>query len=228
MPIRFIIVRTITNSLILGVIVYLVLAVAPIANQEVAYRWRAFRGVQFTVDEPIVQTAVASNEGTTGYFALDREEVAKPPLKIEPVSPEFGIVIERIGVNAPVVANVDSGSYEEYTEALRSGVAHAEGTSFPGQEGNAYIHGHSSLGFWELGSYATVFTLLNKVEIGDRIVTYYEGERFDYEVATKEIFPGYDITPLVRTYEEAVLSIQTCDPPGTTLNRLVVTARLIS
>ena len=245
LPVRFVIVRTLTNTLMLGALFYLVLVFGPMLKLEIAYRWREWRGVSYTVDpvdnanqQPSTDNQksdvglkmVASNTPVVenSYFSLKSTKPVPREIKVAPVSTDFGLVIEKIGVNVPVVANVDSADYEEYTQALRLGVAHAKGSSLPGEAGNVYIHGHASLGFWELGSYATVFTMLSKVERGDRVVVFYEGKRFDYEVFNKETFPGYDITPLAREFEESVLTIQTCDPPGTTLNRLIVTARLIS
>jgi sortase (surface protein transpeptidase) len=44
---------------------------------------------------------------------------------------------------------------------------------------------------------------------------------------SKELLKGWDTFPLTRTTIEPILTLQTCDPPGTTLNRLVVTAKLL-
>lgn len=233
LPWGFIIRRTLTNTLIIGALLYILLVLGPMLKMELGYRWRAAQGAQYSLDanetSPSAVKLVAADTPVAdeSYFANKPTNKSLRPLKITPADTQFGLVIEKIGVNVPVVANVDSASYEEYTEALRSGVAHAKGSKLPGEMGNIYIHGHSSLGFWQLGKYATVFTLLSKLEPGDRVVLFYKDQRFDYEVFNKETFPGYDITPMIRNYEESVLTLQTCDPPGTTLNRLVVSARLV-
>lgn len=200
------------------------LSLFPIVKAEVIYRFQRWRGITYSVDENSKSSSTLSKGAA--YFAVLAKEPT--PLKIEPLSREFGIIIEKIGVNAPIVADVDSANYEEYMEALRHGVAHAKYTSYPGEAGNSYVHGHSTLNFWQMGKYATVFTLLNKVEVGDRIVTFYKGKRFDYRVVKKEYFDHYDITPILREYSEPTLSVQTCHPPGTTRQRLVLTANLIS
>lgn len=225
LPIKFIIARTISNALIIGAVVYLGLSALPIIKAEASYRFNRLRGIRYVIDEGKRVPGENQHPGANYFLRLAKEP---PPIKVKPVSYEFGIVIEKIGVNAPVVADVESSNYEEYMEALKHGVAHAKGTKKPGEVGNTYIHGHSTLNFWQMGKYATVFTLLNKVGEGDRIITFYKGKRYDYKVVKKEIFPGYDITPLLRHYDEPILTLQTCDPPGTTLNRLIVTAKLIT
>jgi len=42
----------------------------------------------------------------------------------------------------------------------------------------------------------------------------------------KEAMKGWNTQPLSRPVLEPVLTLQTCDPPGTTINRYVVTAVL--
>jgi len=225
LPIGFIIIRTISNALIIGAVFYLVLLIWPIVKAEASYRLNRWRGIRYTVDEGKPVVIEKPSPGARYFKRLAQEPT---PIKITPISKEFGIIIEKIGVNAPVVADVDSSNYEAYMEALRHGVAQAKGTKKPGEVGNTYIHGHSTLNFWQMGKYATVFTLLNKVVVGDRVVTFYKGNRYDYEVIRKEIFQGFDITPLLRDYDEPMLTLQTCDPPGTSLNRLIVTAKLVN
>lgn len=221
---KYIAVRTISNILILGAVVYVASAFWEVGKQEVRYTYWHLRGVEFTVDPLEDSEETQSEEPRWSPFA---SLLAKPtPLKVEPVSKDFGIVIEKIGVNAPVVADVSMANKKEYLDALERGVAHAKGTSKPGQSGNSYLFAHSSLDFWNYGPYAGVFNLLRKLEAGDRIVVFYQGERYDYEVVGKEVVSGFDISPLLRTYATPHLTLQTCDPPGVALNRLIITAKL--
>jgi sortase A len=150
------------------------------------------------------------------------------PVKIEPVDKNFGIVIERIGVNAPVVPDVTVTDEDKYIEALKRGVAHSVTSSYPSEEpGNVYIFAHASLNFFRLGRYATVFNLLRKLEWGDRIHIFYEGDTYVYEVVNREVVKGWNTYPINRPVIEPILTLQTCDPPGTTINRMVVTAKLV-
>jgi len=214
---KYVAVRTVSNVLILGALIYFGSAFWEVGKQEVLYAYRHLRGIEFTVDE------VKESAAESPFAAL----LAKPtPLKVTPKSKQFGIVIEKIGINAPVVADVSLTDKAEYLKALKKGVAHAKFTPKPGQVGNTYLFAHSSLDFWNYGPYAGVFNLLRKLKKGDRIVAFYRGERYDYEVTNKEIVSDFDTTPLLRTYTTPHLTLQTCDPPGIALNRLIITAKL--
>src|SRR3990167_7875476 len=150
-------------------------------------------------------------------------------VNIQPFVPEnekFSVIIEKIGVNAPVIADVSTVNNTEYTEALKQGVAHAQGTAKPGKKGNMFLFAHSSINFWELGPYATVFNLLNKLSTDDTVIVYYEGRPYVYKVFENNVVPGWDTTPYVEEYDVPVLTMVTCDPVGTTINRRIVKAKL--
>ena len=150
------------------------------------------------------------------------------PISITPINKDFSIVIEKIGINSPVIADVSVSDSKAYNEALQQGIAHASVSDYPSTEaGNVYMFAHASVNFWELGRYATVFNLLRKMEPNDRIHVFYKGQDFVYSVVNKEIYPGWNTYPVTRSVIEPILTLQTCDPPGTTLNRLVVTAKLV-
>jgi len=217
---KYVAVRTISNILIFGALVYFASAFWEVGKQEILYAYWRLRGIEFTVDE----VEEPKEEPAKNPFAA---LLAQPtPLKVTPKSKKFGIVIEKIGVNAPVVANVDSRNKAEYMAALEKGVAHAKYTPKPGQPGNTYLFAHSALDFWRYGPYAGVFNLIRKLRKGDRIVVFYRKKRYDYEVTKNEVVPGFDLNPLLRTFPTPHLTLQTCDPPGVALNRRVITAKL--
>lgn len=194
----------------------LILTFFPIAYPRVKYLLDNLRGKQYEV---------YSEKDLKDYSAFGDMLAGEKPLRIIPESKDFGIVIEKINLNAPIVANVSMEDEYEYKKALKLGVAHARGTAAPGQ-GNTYLFAHSSLDFWELGKYATVFNLLDKLKEGDRVIIFYKDERYDYVVTTSKIVKDWETSIL---YEERVLPtlfMQTCTPPGTTLNRLIVEAEL--
>jgi LPXTG-site transpeptidase (sortase) family protein len=214
---KFIFLRTLANTLILGSLTFLAMSLYPLAKNELLYYYRRFRGVEYVLE--------STPQPSPSAFATLSSQPS--PLKITPVSTDFGIVIEKIGANAPIVADVDTTSHAAYMEAMREGVAHAKGTAKPNEVGNVYLFAHSTLNFWEYGPYATVFTTLHQLVPGDKIVVFYQGKRYDYRVAEKEIVPGFDTTPLDRSSTRRLLTLQTCDPPGTTWRRLIVIAELV-
>jgi sortase A len=183
---------------------------------------KEFRGVTFSLDKTSATTTPTKDHSPFG-FLLSKY----PPIKVTPVNQDYSIIIEKIGVNAPIVSDVDVAKRSDYMEALKHGVAEAAGSVHPGEVGNTYLFAHSALDFWDFGPYALVFTLLNRVENGDRVVLFYRGQRYDYTIANKEIVKGFNTEPLGRQYDSPTLTIQTCDPPGTALNRLIVTAKLV-
>jgi sortase A len=216
----FVALRTIANSLIIAGIVFSFLSFAPFVQQEIWYWWKS----TFFVDT----TKVSTPADTTTSKAKAQE---LPPLKVKPKSKKFGIVIEKIGVNAPVVANVNASSYPEYIAALSKGVAHAKGTAVPGStkadNNNVFLFAHSAINAVQARRYNSVFYLLRKLEKGDRVVTFYKGKRFDYMVKRKKVVQANDVRYLTEPFKKPILTLQTCDPPGSSLRRLIITAQLV-
>ena len=148
--------------------------------------------------------------------------------EIVPVDRDFGIVIAKIGANSKVISLVDPYNNQEYQRALAKGVAHAKGTSFPGQPGNIFIFSHSSVNLFEAGRYNSVFYLLSKMEKGDEVVLFYEKKPYTYQVTGKKVVSKDDVSYLSGKSSEPTLTLMTCWPPGTTLKRLIVEAVLLS
>jgi len=210
-------VLSIANLFILVGVIVLALDFIPVATGEVFYWLRQTRGVEYNVEK------VKGKKSVDLFSALlNGSEV----LDIEPTNTDFALVIEKIGVNAPVVKNVSVTNKDEYFKALDKGVAHAITSSTPDKGGNTYLFAHSSINFWKIGKYANIFNLLRKLENGDKINVFYQNKRYEYSVIGKEVVPGFNTYPLTRQVLEPILTLQTCDPPGTTLNRLIVTAKL--
>lgn len=147
---------------------------------------------------------------------------------IVPVSTEYGIVIEKIKANAKVVPSVNPASEAQYSKALKEGVAEALGSTPPGIPGNLYLFSHSTDAPWNIIRYNAIFYLLRELDAGDRVVIFYKKKRYDYIVFDKIITDASDVSYLTKTYDTPVLTLQTCDPPGTLLKRLVVRAKFVS
>lgn len=142
-----------------------------------------------------------------------------------PQDPNFSLIIPKIGANSRIIANVDPSDSNKYLESLKKGVAHAEGTSFPGEGGHIFLFAHSTDYFWNISSYNAVFYLLYKLEKGDEINLFYQGRRMVYRVIDKKIVNPSQVEYLTRKTNREFLTLQTCWPPGTTLQRLLVFAQ---
>jgi LPXTG-site transpeptidase (sortase) family protein len=141
---------------------------------------------------------------------------------------EFSIVIPKIGANSKVVKNVDPYNSIEYQQKLTQGVAHAKGTSLPGEAGNSFYFAHSSDNFYNANMYNSVFYLLNKLTAGDLFYLIYTGTIYRYKVTDVKVVNAEDISYLKGTQSLKTATLMTCWPAGTTLKRLVVLGELVN
>lgn len=149
-------------------------------------------------------------------------------IKIKPVDTKFGLVIEKLNLNAPIIKDVPVVNEKDYLEALKNGIAHASFSGYPNQDNsNVYLFAHSSYNFWELGKYSSVFNQLHKLNIKDQINLFYEGKRYVYEVDNKLLINDFKVDETIYEGFGPSLTLQTCYPAGTTLNRLVIRASLV-
>jgi LPXTG-site transpeptidase (sortase) family protein len=135
------------------------------------------------------------------------------------------IKIDKIGVNAPIIWNVEN---DKILDSLKDGVVHYKTSSMPGSRGNVFLIGHSSNYSWIKSDYNTIFALLDKLVNGDRIEIFStDGRIYTYEVVDKKIVKPKNVEILDSTQEE-ILSVMTCWPIGTSIDRLVIQAKLVS
>ncbi len=159
---------------------------------------------------------------------------AKPQINVDfdIVPYENRIIVPKIGKNIPLVdveltKNVDFDHMENiFMKELEKGVIRYPGTARPGENGNAFIFGHSSNFPWMPGAYNQVFALLDKLTYGDEIIVYYNQKKYVYVIREKKIVKPGDVKVLNRNPESKELSLMTCWPLGTTLKRMIVFAEL--
>ncbi|MDD5147532.1 MAG: sortase [Candidatus Daviesbacteria bacterium] len=202
----------------------------PVVQTEAGYRISRILGIKKTV--PVIasfeQFAQAEATESDAGGPVDFSNVSSGGNNIIPVSTEYGVVIEKINANARIIPNVNPGDEEQYVQVLAQGVAEALGSTPPGVPGNLYLFSHSTDAPWNIIRYNAVFYLLKELEPGDGIIIFYKNRRYDYVVFDKTIASPDDISFLTNRYNAPVVTLQTCDPPGTLLNRLIVRARLVS
>jgi len=153
-------------------------------------------------------------------------------LDVEIVPYENRIIIPKIGKNIPLVdvdtrKQISINNLEDiFMNELQKGVIRYPGTAYPGEEGNAFIFGHSSNYPWIKGDYNDAFALLDNVVFGDDIIVYYKQKKYTYTVTEKKIVKPGDVQILQRQEGKKELSLMTCWPVGTTLNRMIVIAEI--
>jgi LPXTG-site transpeptidase (sortase) family protein len=137
--------------------------------------------------------------------------------------PNNHVVIPKINVDAPVTWEAPE---DTILADLEKGLAQYQGTALPGENGNVFVVGHSSNYWWDKGLFNQVFALLDKVNNGDRIYVTYNNKPYVYQVESIKVVKPNDIEVLNPT-DHSVITLMTCTPVGTTLNRLIVQAKQI-
>ncbi|MEK7581490.1 MAG: sortase [Patescibacteria group bacterium] len=217
---RILLVRTIGNFLVLGTIISIGFTFWPIMSTVARHNIEKWQGKKFEASA----LATASSQSFGSLLGKSDENIKI----LVPKDPNFSIIVEKIGADATIVPNVDASNKEIYTAALRRGVAHALGTSFPGQPGVTYLFAHSTDTIFNVPRYNAVFYLLNDLTPGDRVVIFFNNKRYDYAVSEKKITEPEDVGYFTLKTTEQILVLQTCYPPGTTWKRLLVVAKPVS
>lgn len=145
----------------------------------------------------------------------------------QPIGNQPEIIIPKINLRVPVVYDVTTFDEAAVQAALERGVVHYGTTALPGQRGNNVIVGHSSNNWWAGGKYKFAFVLLNKLEPGDSFYLNFNGQRYTYEVTGKKIVEANDINVLNQNVTVPMVTLITCDPPGTSWKRLIVQAQQV-
>jgi sortase A len=139
------------------------------------------------------------------------------------------VIIPKINVEIPVVYGQTSIDENVIENALESGVVHYPTTTLPGQNGNAAFFGHSSNNIFNKGKYKFAFVLLHTLEIGDTFYLTRDSKVYVYKVFSKTVVDPSEVGVLNPVPgKNATATLITCDPPGTSLRRLVVVGEQIS
>jgi len=137
----------------------------------------------------------------------------------------FTLTIPKLGIkNAIVHTNSIEMSPDDF-------LGHYKGTSIPGEAGNSFIYGHSTLPFfYDPTNYKTIFTKIPELESGDIIKVNISGKALVYKVRVgKELLPK-EVDPYGQyysgMYNKSTITLMTCTPPGTKKYRYIVLAEL--
>lgn len=237
--IRFIVIRTIANFLLLFAIFGLLATFGPSLYYEASYQIAKFRGVKYVL-APDVSSITSetelgrlvrkyrdqgqiNNQGSSllgSIIANNHEKILVPP------NTDFSIVVPKIGASEKITANVDPSNKDEYLRVLVNSIAHAKGTAYPGIDGTTYLFAHSADNFWDIGRYNAVFYLLKDMVPGDEVYVFFRGKRYNYLVYDTKLVDSSDVSyidPALGQGERLIL--QTCWPPGTDWKRTLVFAR---
>lgn len=144
------------------------------------------------------------------------------------VGPEPKIVIPKINLEVPVVYDLGSTDEKTVQAGLENGVVHYSTSPTAGQTGNTVIVGHSSNNILNKGKYKFAFVLLKRLEVGDTFSLHKDGVRYTYQIFEKKVVKPTDVTVLGPSTKPNTATLITCDPPGTSVNRLIIVGEQIS
>lgn len=139
------------------------------------------------------------------------------------------IIIPKINVEIPVDYSLTTNDESAVESALENGIVHYPSTVKPGEQGNAAFFGHSSNNIFNPGKYKFAFVLLHELVPGDIFYITYSDKVYAYRVYAKQVVKPSQVEVLNNVEGKlATATLITCDPPGTSLNRLVVWGEQIS
>lgn len=139
------------------------------------------------------------------------------------------VIIPKINVQIPVDYNVNTTNENVIENDLEAGVVHFPTTVLPGQLGNAAFFGHSSNNIFNPGQYKFAFVLLHTLVDGDTFYLTYNHTLYVYKVISHTVVSPSDVSVLGPVSgQQATATLITCDPPGTSINRLIVVGQQIS
>lgn len=133
-------------------------------------------------------------------------------------NPQFGknsLVVSSIFVNGEIFEG-----YDEKT--LKQGLWRIPHSSTPDKGGNTVIVAHRYL----FTSGPNTFYHLDKVKVGDTFQIFWQGRQYSYQVYSVEIV-GPERVDIEDDTAEPIVTLYTCTPLWTSLNRLVVRGRPI-
>jgi len=138
-----------------------------------------------------------------------------PETGIKPIPTDNRLVIPKIGVDAPIVEGASQNA------ALEKGIWHIPNTAASPEASNLVLSAHR----WRyLPPSSRSFYLLDKLDVGDDIIIYWEGKEFDYKVGEEKTVDPTAVEILEPT-DQPQLTLFTCTPLWSTKHRLVLIAK---
>ncbi|PIZ67681.1 hypothetical protein COY13_02670 [Candidatus Roizmanbacteria bacterium CG_4_10_14_0_2_um_filter_36_35] len=218
-------------SLIVGVLL-LFWSFYPILSFEIYSRLFLKKNLKTPVpnlDSPASLSEASTILGVFNIFSNNLRDYTKASLWFPSVSQtgsmstlsvkEYTLSIPRLNIkDAKVVVG---------GEDLSKSLIHYLPRSLPGEYGNVAIFGHSTLPqLYSPKDYKSIFTYLSSLETGDVIRVKIGDLKYEYQVYDMFVVDPDEISVLEQQKNGSFLTLITCVPPGTYLERLVIKAKL--
>ncbi|MCA0228017.1 sortase [Patescibacteria group bacterium] len=162
---------------------------------------------------------------------MDPSTLIVDPSASVDVGPEAKLIIPKITVQVPIVWDAVASDQNSLNAAMDNGVAWFNipgANAKPGEKGNFVLSGHSSNDWMDGGNYKFIFARLEQIQEGDTIYVNYQSKRYTYTVTATQVVKPTDVSALIGKSDKPHLTLVTCTPLGTALNRLLVFADQVS
>lgn len=174
------------------------------------------------------------NENRLSIKKLKKEQKEQDiNLDIEITPYENRVIIPKIWKNIPLIDIKNRTIQWEkelnniFMDELEKWIVRYPGSAKPWEDWTSFIFWHSSNFPWIKWEYNDVFSLLDNVEYNDEIIVYYWQKKYVYKIREKKVITPGDVSVLERNKKRSEITIMTCWPIGTTLNRLIVVWELV-
>ncbi len=144
-------------------------------------------------------------------------------------SGQFELYLPKIDTRAPIIVPED-GTTKAILAGMEEGVSiYPDSAPISEKVGRSVILGHSSRASWYRGDYATVFSLLPQMKVGDKFFVLSKDQKLTYEVfAVNYMTPDATNVELSKPATFAEVDLITCYPIGSASKRNLVQAKLVS
>ncbi len=162
---------------------------------------------------------------------MDPSTLIVDPTADVDVGPEPKLIIPKITVQVPIIWDAVASDQNSLNAAMDKGVAWFNipgANARPGEKGNFVVSGHSSNDWMDGGNYKFIFARLEQLNEGDTVYVNYNSKRYTYTITSKQVVKPTEVSALVGDNSKPRLTLITCVPLGTALNRLLVFADQVS
>ncbi len=173
----------------------------------------------------------ASVEAYIAPATAEPSNIVIDPSLASNVGPEPRLIVPKINVDVPIVWDAVAADQNSLNNAMDHGVAWFNivgANAKPGEKGNFVVSGHSSNDWLDNGNYKFIFARLEQIKEGDIIYANFNGTRYTYNVTGTKVVKPTDVTALHLGDDKPYITLVTCTPLGTAINRLLVFGEQIS
>lgn len=166
------------------------------------------------------------SQSLSNNMATSTASTNTPEVKSTYTDKQNTIEIPKINISAPIIFS-QSTDKNALMKDLDRGVIYYPGSVYPGQIGQIIILGHSAPAGWPKIKYEWVFSDLNSLAVGDKILIDLNNKQYTYIVRQKTIIArGADVPTYSSATSNSFLTLISCWPPGKDYQRIAVQAEL--